>query len=258
MCIFTGHVEEVSSTNIFAADVADGKHCCVYSMKAEIAQPVAMVLPIPVAEQTEDAVEFVNLKEYSDFFKDMKKCFPEPRSRGGYLGMDFGVASSKGLEVHEVGSYIASFVPNPGAFMRLDVRFQLPRELIKAFKSYLTFGFVVFQLKEGNQEFHPMAFTYTPKNVKELFFPTVHVHDGGSYEPSAYYDHTLYVQQEVDLEFGWKKGQILPQDAMKIEKTLGLVHPTRPIRRLIVDGRIENKDYIVADTVINRSPVEAA
>ena len=70
MCCFTGHVSDVSGTNIFARVNADREYL-VYEITFSSDEDTAMILPIPVASgATEDAVEFVALDDYPDFFRD--------------------------------------------------------------------------------------------------------------------------------------------------------------------------------------------
>ena len=48
MCCFTGHVSDVSGTNIFARVNADREHL-VYEMTFSSDEDTAMILPIPIA-----------------------------------------------------------------------------------------------------------------------------------------------------------------------------------------------------------------
>ena len=73
MCCFSRPVQSVSKTNIFARDAVEGRQFLVYSMTLSAKEDLAMILPLPVPEKTpEDAVRFINLKEYDRFFKEMK------------------------------------------------------------------------------------------------------------------------------------------------------------------------------------------
>ena len=57
MCCFTGKVEEVQNTRIFARLGEHGNQVIIYQMSVNASQDLAMVLPIPVKEGTkEDAV----------------------------------------------------------------------------------------------------------------------------------------------------------------------------------------------------------
>ena len=49
MCCFSGPVKSVSATNIFARTGEDGRQFIAYSTTADLANPVAMVLPLNTA-----------------------------------------------------------------------------------------------------------------------------------------------------------------------------------------------------------------
>ncbi|HVK12087.1 MAG TPA: hypothetical protein VM597_25270, partial [Gemmataceae bacterium] len=79
MCCFSREVERVADTNIFARPTRDGRQVVVYSMTIKAAQELAMILPIPTPKASkEDAVSFINLEKYPNFFEEMKAGFPEP------------------------------------------------------------------------------------------------------------------------------------------------------------------------------------
>ena len=83
MCCFSRPVQHVSATNIFARGSAEGRQYVVYSMTLKAADDLAMILPLPVPEHTaDDAVKFINLEKYADFFKDFHKGFDLPPSGG--------------------------------------------------------------------------------------------------------------------------------------------------------------------------------
>src|SRR5262245_12167081 len=123
MCCFSRPVEIVSNTNIFARSSAKDRQYLVYSMTLSAKEDVGMSLPLPVrAKSAEDAVRFMRLKEYPEFFDHMRAVFAEPLSRGRDL-KDDEPNQSKGLKVVEVGEFEASFVPTVKDFARLDERF---------------------------------------------------------------------------------------------------------------------------------------
>src|SRR5688572_25325390 len=125
MCCFSKPVKLVADTNIFARAAAEGRQFLVYSMKVGAVEDLAMILPIPVPPNPkEDAVRFINLEKYPDFFDEMATGFPleQPRGRAGGAG---GPAALGGLKVVEVGSFVASFVPAIKDFARLDEQFRL-------------------------------------------------------------------------------------------------------------------------------------
>ena len=79
MCCFSQPVISVSATNIFARGGKDGRQFLAYSMIVNAEKELAMVLPLPVkVGATEEAVSFIDLSGYPDFFPDLRLGFPEP------------------------------------------------------------------------------------------------------------------------------------------------------------------------------------
>lgn len=204
MCCFSGPVRHVSSTQIFARRVSDARQAVVYSMDVELDRALAMVLPVPIVPGAGDAaLSFVDLSGYRAFFHDLAKAFPANVVHGKSL--DWPTRDGRGprtkLVVHDVGDFVASFVPSRGDFDRLDSRFRLGAKLFEARQEYADYGFAVFQLKSTRRWFwqrkretiQPMAFTFETRRPRALFFPTLHVHDGGVPERAGF-DHELYCQ----------------------------------------------------------------
>src|SRR5262245_21195815 len=126
MCCFSRSVDSVTNTNIFARASTSGRQFLAYEMTLAAKEDLAMILPLPVpAKVAEDAVHFVDLEGYPDFFKDLKSGCPEPVSRGDG-GKGPAAGGAKPLAVVEVGAFEASFVPTVKDFARLDERFRLP------------------------------------------------------------------------------------------------------------------------------------
>jgi hypothetical protein len=250
MCCFSGPVEDVSKTKIFARFTKEREQAVVYQMQYKASEPLAMILPIPVGSKEEDAVKFISLKEYEKFFDDLHAGFPQPKSRGPLtLGGAGGVDSKHELEVVEVGNFVASFVPTIADFERLDKRFRLPSSAWDKLPAYKEYGFAVFQLKPEAESVHPMAFTFpTAKANSPLFFPTVHIHDG-EVHAKADFDHTLYLQPKGSSQMlprGWEES---PQPAgmfMKVKKSQGLIDVDLHCYRRKLQGELKNADTFVA------------
>ncbi len=246
MCCFSGPVESVTNTRIFARLTGKGTQFVVYQMNWKAQKPVAMILPVPVVQGKPDAVRFVNLKEYASFFDDLRKGFPvEPATRsGGARPKSDAKAADRVLVVEEVGDFVASFVPTIADFSRLDPRFVLPASVWEQLPSYRRYGFAVFQLKavaKNGASVHPMAFEFDTRMGGSLFFPTLHIHDG-QVHPREEFDHTLYTQGVVI-------GEKTPQNAEKfvaMDKALGVVDGKLPVSRKILTGHLQNRDTIYA------------
>ncbi len=217
MCCFSRSVEHVGATQIFARAVSDERQLLIYSMSLRVSQPLAMILPLPVPPRpADDAVRFIDLSGYPNFFRDLRAAFPPfeevARAQGGATAL----AVEKKLTVHRVGDFEASFVPSLDDFARLDERFRLAPEIWAGLPGYADWGFAVFQLSPDkswlgcarDQTIHPMAFEFPRRDPLALFFPTLHVHDG-VHHPRARFDHTLYCQVDgiVAATLPWNRSK---------------------------------------------------
>ena len=246
MCCFSRAVEEVKNTRIFARLGAKGRQVLVYQMALEAKEDLAMVLPIPVVKGTgEDGVTFFDLSKYAGLFADLALLFPMPKSAGGPFGeVSRGVGSAK-LKVQSVGAYDASFVPRVADFSRLDERFRLPARVWDEVPGYADFGFAVFKLKAGHGEVHPMAFAFPTATPGQVFFPTLHIHDGEVHDREVF-DHTLYLQAERGPQRGgWEESPGLPVTRVKCGLTHGMVRPELHVYRSVMRGKFTNGDVVV-------------
>src|SRR5678816_3478262 len=195
MCMFSRNVRFVGGTKIFAKR-SGARQSLAYAMSVEMDEALAMVLPLPVPPSPpEDAVEFVDLKGYPKLFDDLANAFPVAAVAGAYSqSLSREPPVKRALVVHDVGDFVASFVPTRKDFARLDARFRLDDGVFDRLPQYADWGFAVFQLKasKNRQDVHPMAFSF-PSREDGIFFPTVHVHHG-QVEPEANFDHMLYCQ----------------------------------------------------------------
>jgi len=196
MCMFSRNVRFVGGTKIFARRNGP-RQSLAYSMSVEMDEALAMVLPLPVPPSPqEDAVEFVDLKGYPKLFDDLANAFPMPIAGAYSQALSRGPVTRAPLVVHDVGDFVASFVPTRKDFSRLDARFRLDETVFDQLQQYADWGFAVFQLKASKkrQDVHPMALSF-PSRDEGIFFPTVHVHHGRAL-PEASFDHMLYCQAD--------------------------------------------------------------
>lgn len=261
MCCFAGPVKSVTNTNLFARLSGNGTQMLAYQMDFETAEPNAMILPLPVATPArEDSLRFISLKDYESFFHHLDEAFPEitPPSR---FQTDSLLAAAGAIEpqlaVHEVGDFVASFVPTMNDFARLDQRFVIPKSSWDKIPHYADYGFAVFQLKNLKGKPHPMAFEFETRLKDEIFFPTVHIHDGRVHQREEF-DHTLYLQNaEFDEVVGKyknyhvkdsKTGLVRSKDVAKrycqMAKTAGMIEPNLLLHRLELKGKLRNRDVI--------------
>jgi hypothetical protein len=242
----------VSSTNIFARMLSPGVQGLAYSMNIDAKEPVAMILPLPVVPGSgEDAVKFISLEKHEHMFSTFHYMFEivMPAARKGGPRLSLGIQRQT-LVVHKVGSFIASYVPSRADFSRLDARFRMPDVLFDAVPAYADYGFAVFQLEPGKKTIHPMALSFPTRAPDQLFFPTVHVHDG-TYKPKAKFDHSLYYQTKRRTAVG----EYMPHGAFEgdavgwqapNERYEGLVEPGDALLRRKLRKRLPNVDTWIA------------
>src|SRR5512141_2208637 len=133
MCMFSARVAGVGDTQIFARGGTGDRQFLVYSMKYEAAGDLAMILPLPTPiAAPEDAVRFIDLSGYAEFFDDMRSGFIEMQSKASRAP----AALEQSLRVQTVGSFEASFVPTLNDFARLDERFRLSDKVWKNLPQY--------------------------------------------------------------------------------------------------------------------------
>ena len=251
MCCFSQPVELVSGTTIFARR-RNGRQVLVYSMRYRAEADLAMVLPLPVPpDAPDDAVTFINLRRYPEFFDDVRRGFPMRHSL--YMSLMSASVAIDTLKVHDVGSFEASFVPRTEDFERLDERFRIPARVWDDIPQYRDYGFAVFKLKatkaRGGAPVHPMAFEFPQREAELLFFPTVHVHDR-TVHPDALFDHTLYCQVTLDMykHIGnWQRSTKVASAFVDIDRAQGMVDSNDHCWRRTLHGRLTNVDTWVGD-----------
>lgn len=259
MCCFSQPLISVSNTQIFARLSGTGTQFLAYQMNYESREQNAMILPLPVKQPANaETLNFIDLNECEAFFDDLADGFPfhSPPSIG--CSAPFGPTSRHDLEVFEVGNYIASFVPTIADFDRLDSKFTLPNEIWANIPAYKNFGFAVFQLAAGSLKPHPMAFEFQSA-TDDLFFPTVHIHDGEVHD-SEDFDHVLYMQHAgldskvyayenshvEDQSTGLIRSKYAASHFCNLDKTAGIIDGNLLVHRKIMRGNLINSDTIFA------------
>ncbi|MEH6416104.1 hypothetical protein [Pseudomonas sp. CGJS7] len=242
MCIFSQPIDHVSDTRIYARMRGDRQYLA-YQMRLASMTEQAMILPLPVAGGDPGDLRFIDLSACALWFDGLDACFPN-LSRGGGP-----VAAAASLEVHRVGAFDASFVPERAAFARLDPRFRLDDGVWDRFPDYAGFGFAVFQLRAGDARVHPMALSFRSRDPRTLFFPTAHVHDG-QVHATAEFDHRLYAQFDT-VPPQWRQGEILPRQTLgagflATTAAAELIDADAPVARRILRGEQTNGDVVVA------------
>jgi len=264
--MFSGRVAEVGGTRIFARPLADGRQALAYAMRVAQDQELAMILPIPTpVGVAEDAVAFVDLSGAADLFARLDALFP--------VMLGLGMAQSKSrqsrgfLQVHQVGAFNASFVPRLADFARLDPVLRLPEQVWDEVPGYADFGFCVLALgaparprrglidrllgrrpaAAGAHAVHPMAFTFPRRDPAQIFFPTVHVHDG-EVHAKATFDHTLYLQaaeaEAGAIDWAWEVSSSVAGRAARDAEAM--VAADAHVFRRKLRGKLPNRDQVIA------------
>ena len=272
MCCFAQKVEDVSDTRIFSRLTEAGNQFLVYQMRFRSKTPNAMILPLPIAlPAREEAVRFQSLQDYPDFFDDLNRGFPHLPKRQPYPSVAARAVDSKSaapLIVHEVGGFIASFVPQVDDFERLDPQFSIPKEQWAQIPLYSDFGFAVIQLKELEGSVHPIAMEYPTRWSDRHFFPTVHIHDGQVHDQELFH-HRLYLQDAAwdklvsdyqgpdhrDPSTGWVRSKNAAQYFCGYARTEGIIEPSGLVHRMSMEGMFANRDVIPVSTLTGRQPV---
>lgn len=247
MCCFSRPVK-VSGTQIFARRASPKSQYLVYSMKVAAKDDLAMILPLPVPAKTPEAgVKFIDLSRYPEFFADLARGFKSDEAPGSSGASRGDGGKGKTLKVVDVGAFQASFVPTAGDLDRLAPGFRLPKKIWKALPAYETYGFAVFKLKAKHEAFHPMAFEFPTTYATELFFPTVHVHDGKLHDEAAF-DHALYCQLEKIHSPGmerWEESTVPVGMTMDYTRGAPVIERFTHVHRLKIEGKQRNRDVVV-------------
>ena len=248
MCCFSRPVQRVARTRIFARPTYAGRQVVVYAMELTAAEPLAMILPVPVKAGGEPKeFKFTNLEAYPEFFVDLNRGFPVPPPPAALALANPSPGRKAKLEVVSVGAFEASFVPALADFDRLDARFRIDAGIWRKLPGYDRMGFAVFKLKAGKQHVHPMCFAFPRAEVSKLFFPTLHLHDGQIHERESF-DHELYAQgngEQMPDVLNWEESRGWAGQFMKTERTAGILHNDGDVYRRRLQGDLPNQDTYV-------------
>ena len=223
MCCFAQPIDRVGATRIFGRLSGTGTQFLAYQMEYESKTPNAMILPLPTKlPVAEDAVRFISPEGYERMFNDSQKGFPykTPPSPPNVSSRALTAGAAEKLEVHEVGDYVASFVPIVNDFDRLDEQFVIPKSTWDLIPDYHDYSFAVFQLTKLKNKPHPMAFEFATRDTERVYFPTVHIHDRDVH-PHEKFDHMLYTQNAaLDDVVGDYRDRYVADPATKLVRSI--------------------------------------
>lgn len=254
MCCFASPIQDVHDTQIFARLSGKQTQFLVYQMHVSSKVENAMILPLPVATPVpDDAVRFIDLQGYRGFFDNLQAGFPRmPGLLAGSKALEdtVSIGVEPPLPVAVVGNYVASFVPSVKDFRRLDPRFSISPEVWAEIPGYADFGFAVFRLAATSGTAHPMAFEFRTRFQDQIFFPTVHIHDGRPRDVESF-DHSLFLQDAAyDAVVGEYEDSDVPDDAT------GFVRSDRPAAGFAAPDRSEG--ILLPDLLVHRRELRGA
>jgi hypothetical protein len=232
MSSFSGKIARVANTRIFARATPEGKQLLVYQMDYDADTDVALILPLPTTPDAADAVRFIDLSGYPEFFADVEKGFPF--TRGGVP--ETGAPRRRAQAVNIDGSFAA----NQQALADLDASNRVSVDVWKELPEYADFGFAIFKISADAHTIPPLALEFTMRTPNLLYFPTVHIHDG-TVPQEAPFDHDLFCQARA----GWLRSYDVAGSFMDMERAQDVVDGGERVSRMTVQGLHPNSDIIV-------------
>lgn len=205
MCMISKEIKAVAGTKLFCGVNAEqSKQITIYANTVDnSSRNNAMVLPVPFPA----SVNFHNLEKYKGFFSDCESCFLNMTDGMQTLSTNsYGVKerARSSLVVYDVGSYKVSLAHSLEDLKRVDTSvFELSKGLDETLKKHYSnpiFGFIICKLAEGNEKYHPFAYSHNIAGGK-VFMPTRHYHDeniSSFYNNYNMFTNKTYVSTNID------------------------------------------------------------
>ena len=235
MCIISKSIKKVSSTKILCAMSIDkSRQLTVYSNTVYNTESGnVMILPVPNIQ----SIQFHDLIEYPDIFADCVHSMVTPASPKYLLLDDDAEEEEEYLPVMTVGSFQVSVINDLNDLHHIDPTLCILDDTLLSFLSYTynseNIGFIVCKLVEGNEKYHPMAYSHD-KVDNIAFVPNMHYHTHskkiiqGEFDDefeSAYeeeykndlkqspehkddWDHEIYLYNITSRNFGTDKARV--------------------------------------------------
>lgn len=229
MCIFTGPVDTVTNTKIFATMLGGesaGTQFTCYNNVVELknANPVAMVIGLPNPTGEPDKINMFDMSPYPEFFDKLQSLFHAPVVYRGMKGPGLSMKNSppKVLPVLKCGPYSYSVAPTFADLKRIDwTRFEMSPDVEKLLESQYAnngFGFLVCLCSETGS-YPTIGVTHPALANGELFLPTMHEHAGGADGSTvADWDHTIYAINSAQVISESALATTLGQDVFAAKK----------------------------------------
>ena len=196
-------IKAVAGTKLFCGvNNEKTKQITIYANTVDnVSRNNAMVLPVPFP----NSVVFHNLEKYKDFFSDCESCFVNMKKSLDYTN-SYGTDESfkRTLEVYDIGSYKVSLAHSLQDLKRIDTTvFELSKglaDILEKNYSNPVFGFIICKLAEGNEKYHPFAYSHNIASEK-VFIPTRHYHDeniNSHYNNYGMFSNKSYTTNNID------------------------------------------------------------
>lgn len=162
--------------------------------------PPAMILPFPLKSGT-NRVKLLNFSQYPKLFEDLDLLFPQDTRTNAMNTLYDSIEEA--LPIQYIGSYKATIIPRWDKFYLLQAQqFRLSPDTQELLGTYYHrgFGFIVCQLINNNQQYHPFAYVHELREDHRLFIPTRHYHRQAFVNSfSKYYDppETNDIQENI-------------------------------------------------------------
>jgi hypothetical protein len=189
-------IKNVSGTKLFCGvNRENTRQITIYANTVDnISKNNAMVLPVPFP----NSVIFHNLENYKDFFSECERCFYNVNNSLEYsITNNIADSNKNTLDVYNVGSYKVSLACSLQDLQHVDTSvFELSNGLKKILNKHYSnpiFGFIICKLVDGNEKYHPFAYSHNIANEK-IFIPTRHFHDENN--NPYFYDYEMFTSKK--------------------------------------------------------------
>jgi hypothetical protein len=236
MSLINDPVATVYGPSIFARSLPEGRQVIVYQVSFDLAQGMAIILPIPVKPNSGDkAVQFVDLSGYPEMLEHMDNAFPKDNAVDGCSFRPAGAP------------FESVYVPSIEGLARLEEKYRPPEGVWKNLPAYRDFGFVVFKFSVERLDVYPLAFAFPRKNPAQLYFPTMVV-VCDDVPATRKYGGLLYCQKIPGDGFStrdWRESPELPARSVDVVRAKGVVDPRLHLHRREMKAHEPNKDTVL-------------
>lgn len=237
MAIFSGSISRTANTRIFARTTNDNKQYLALQLDYAADSDVALIVPLPTPPDTApDAVRFIDLAHYPEFFVDLANGFPIARSVPTPGSVEDGAYVPLPRTTHDE----ISFIPSRAGLANLAEAYRIPDAALAELPEYHDYGFAVFKLHPDAQSMPPIAVEFPTRSAQLLYFPTLSIKEG-KVDTDTYFDIDLFAQAKA----GWMRSYDAARSFMDIERAGSVIDPNLRVERFTVLGMHPNSDIVL-------------